>query len=103
MSNLFLGDQQVVQVWKDEAGNGSVSDPVNRAYYSEHSIQYVSSGSETLKVETSLDGSHWVVLDADQDANTIVTYNRHLQWLRFTKGANNTVSVLVGGVATNDR
>ena len=97
--SFYLGDQQVVQVWKDEAGNATVSDPVNRALFDKHSIQYISDGVETLLVETSLDGVNWVTLDADQDPNTIVAYDQHIQWLRFTKGATDTVSVLVGGVA----
>lgn len=96
---MKLFDEQVSTVWKDESGNASVSPPVNRAGYHSHSIQHISDGNEPIKVETSLDGTHWVVLDAALPANSIATYERHLQWLRFTKGATNTVTVLVGGAA----
>lgn len=96
-TNLY--DGQLVRVWHNESGADAVSPPVNRAYFELHSIQYITDGVETLKVETSLDGENWVTLDAGQDANSIEVYNRHIQWLRFTKGPTDTVTVLVGGVA----
>jgi hypothetical protein len=98
-TNLY--DGQLVRVWHDESAANAVSPAINRAFYEQHSIQYITNGTETLKVETSLDNEHWVTLDADQDPNTIVDYIRHIQWLRFTKGPTDTVTVLVGGAATH--
>jgi hypothetical protein len=96
-TNLY--DGQLVRVWKDVDEADAVSPAINRAFFFYHSIQYISDGAETLKVEISLDGENWVTLDLDQDPNTIVAYDRHIQWLRFTKGPTDTVTVLVGGVA----
>ena len=95
----MIYDSQLVKVWTEEDGNSTVSPPINRALYCCHSIQYISDGEETLKVETSLDGENWVVLDGSIAPNSIVTYERHIQWLRFTKGSTDTVSVLVAGVS----
>lgn len=93
---MSLYDDQLVLVWDEEDGNATVSEPLNRAFYDHHSIQYISDGVEPLKVEISLDKEHWVTLEASLAANTITTYERHIQWVRFTKGATDTVTVLMG-------
>ena len=99
----YLGDGQVVKIFEAEAGSGTVSEPVNRAYYFQHALQFISDGAGTLLVEHSIDKENWVTLDATMDPNTIVVYDHHIQWLRVTKAANaDEVNVLIAGTAQYD-
>ncbi len=95
---MIINDAQIVYLLTNDTTANSVSEPVNRANYKQHALQFISAGVGTLLVEGSLDGTNFATIDAQVEPNSIIQIEGRYQWFRVTRdGLTDAVTVLLAG------